>query len=215
MRGRGRIRAWEDVAVDAHLYLWKAPRDLTAEAAEELVATWLAESGDPAASPFEPSTDIGWAFRELTHDLPRLDAASDAPPDTKSRPIWLSTDDAPAARVIGVHLDEAWGTDALRQVLEEIIGLAAKYDLVLFERPRGRIHKPLEALEAEASATFWPGGAVRSIVVGVTGALIGIVAWSLGIPLLSGVVALIGLFLAVLAAATLLHEALAAGRRRG
>ena len=48
------------------LYAWAAPRDLSDEAAAALVEGWQAAGGDPAASPFEPSTDVGWFYQELT-----------------------------------------------------------------------------------------------------------------------------------------------------
>jgi hypothetical protein len=42
------------------IYVSAAPRDLDADAAGELVQGWESAGGDPAGSPFEPSTDIGW-----------------------------------------------------------------------------------------------------------------------------------------------------------
>ena len=50
------------------LYAWKSPRDLDADAAAALVQRWHDEGADPAASPFEPSEDVGWFHRELTRD---------------------------------------------------------------------------------------------------------------------------------------------------
>ena len=58
------------------IYVWAAPRDLDADAAAELIATWEAGGGDPAHAPFEPSTDIGWFHRELMKDLPGTGSSS-------------------------------------------------------------------------------------------------------------------------------------------
>jgi hypothetical protein len=50
------------------LYVWKEPRDVDAGRAEMLVDSWQDRGGDPAASPFEPSIDVGWFYRELMTD---------------------------------------------------------------------------------------------------------------------------------------------------
>ena len=52
------------------LYAWKSPRDLDADGIEALLEEWHAAGGDPATSPFEPSTDVGWFYLELTKDEP-------------------------------------------------------------------------------------------------------------------------------------------------
>jgi hypothetical protein len=90
--------------------------------------------------------------------------------------------------------------------LELIFGLAAKYDLVLFDTRSRLIHLPLGEMAAHASATFWPGGAIQAAVAGGIGGLIAVVAWFLGIPLLSGVFVLVGGFVVVMAVYTFIHE---------
>jgi hypothetical protein len=192
------------------LYAWAAPRDLSAEAAAELVDGWLAAGGDPAASPFEPSTDVAWYYRELTKDLPDIDAVSDGAPNTRSRPIFLETDDPPPARVVAIRLTRDLGDVEL----DEVFGLAMKYDLVLFDPSAQRLGQPLAAMSAFASATFWPHGAIRSIVAGLIGAGLAVGAWVASIPIVSGVVVGVGLFLVVLTAATLGAETRAWWRRR-
>ena len=42
------------------LYVWKTPRDIDADEAAALVERWQAAGGDPAASPFERTTEIPW-----------------------------------------------------------------------------------------------------------------------------------------------------------
>ena len=62
------------------LYVWKSPRDLDSERAATIIEQWQEAGGDPAQSPFEPSTDVGWFYRELQQDVPGLVASSDATP---------------------------------------------------------------------------------------------------------------------------------------
>ena len=68
------------------LYVWKSPRDLDADHVDALLEAWRAAGGDPAASPFEPSDDVGWFYLELTKDEPELEAASDALPSASKTP---------------------------------------------------------------------------------------------------------------------------------
>jgi hypothetical protein len=185
------------------LYVWKSPRDLDADRIAALLLDWHAAGGDPATSPFEPSTDVGWFYLELTKDEPELGASSDALPNASKTPIWLGTTPEPApARVVTIPVSPATRTDAL----DSVYGLAAKYDLVLYDtRDRG-IHLPLEDLAEYASATFWPAGAIQAAVAGGIGLIVAVVGWFLGIPFLSGIVIVIGGFLFVMAVYTFIHE---------
>jgi hypothetical protein len=191
-------------------YAWAAPRDLSAEAAAERIDAWLAEGGDPAASPFEPSTDVAWFYRELTKDLPDIDAVSDGPRNTRSRPIFLETDDPPPARVVAIRLTRERGDVEL----DEIFGLAMKYDLVVYDPSGKRLGQPLAIMSALAGATFWPRGAIQAIVAGLIGAGLAVGAWVASIPIVSGVVVGVGVFLVVLTAATLGAETRSWWRRR-
>src|SRR5919112_2234544 len=106
-----------------HLYVWKTPADLDVHAAAALVKRWEDEGGDPAASPFEPSTDIGWFHRELREGAPQLHLRSDAVPSGSRTPIWMSGTDEDPARVVAIRLPAHADHDAL----DDIVGLAAKY----------------------------------------------------------------------------------------
>jgi Flp pilus assembly protein TadB len=75
--------------------------------------------------------------------------------------------------------------------------------------------RPLDALAAHASATFWPRGAIRAAVVGGLGGIVAVVALGLGIPLVSGLVAIVGGFLLLMAVVTFAHEGRVAWRARG
>jgi len=186
------------------IYVWKSPRDLDPSGVDALLSSWHA-SGDPASSPFEPSTDVGWFYREIVKDLPGLEASSDISPIQSTAPVWLATMPEAPARVVGLRLPP--GTPQAE--LESIFGLAAKYDLVLFDRRSGRVHLPLDAMAAHARATFWPAGAIQAAAAGSIGGVIAAVAWVLGIPVLSGALVLAGAFMFAMAVYTFIHE----GRR--
>ena len=193
------------------LYAWEAPRDVDVVAAAALVEAWEAAGGDPAASPFEPSANTGWFARELTRDAPALELLTDSPPWDAKGPIWLQTDSAPPARVVAIRLDPV----TTREAVDDVLGLAAKYDLVLYDARRGAVIEPLAALGAYASATFWPGGAIQAGVAGLGGLAAAVVAFVLSIPIVSGVVIIVGGFMALMAVFTFVHEGRAAMRRRG
>jgi hypothetical protein len=195
------------------IYVWAAPRQLDADAAGELIQGWQSAGGDPAQSPFEPSTNIGWFHRELTRDLPWLEVTSDAIPNPSRLPIVLSPDNEPPARVIAIRLprdDEA----ALREALEEVYSLAVKYDTVVYEPGRGAIHEPTNEMAQLASATFWPRGAIRTVIAIVIGVAVAVLAWVAGIPLLSGGIALFALFMVGIFVFTLVAEGRKVVRRR-
>ena len=73
-------------------------------------------------------------------------------------------------------------------------------------------------MAAHASATFWPAGAIQAAAAGGAGGAIAVVAWFLGIPLLSGLLVIVGAFLFLGAVYTFIHEgrkAFKAGSTRG
>jgi hypothetical protein len=184
------------------LYVWKAPPDLDAQNAEAQVTSWQEAGADPSSAPFESTTDVGWFYVELTEGEPGVETTSDAVPRTSRTPIWLGTSEVQPARIVAIRLsNERW-----HEELDTIFGLAAKYDLVVFDPRERRLHRPLEELAAYASATFWPRGAIRAAVAGGVGGVAAVVAWSLGIPVISGLVTLIGGFLFVMAVYTFVHE---------
>jgi hypothetical protein len=201
---------WNDMTFD--LYVRQSPRDLDGVQAEALIESWQTAGGDPGTSPFEPSTDVGWFYRELMKDEPELEASSDAVPNPGTAPIWLAATTEPPARVVAIRLSPA----TLHEGLESIFSLSVKYDLVVFDARSGRIHLPLEEMAAHDSATFWPAGAIQAGVAGGIGGIIAVAAWFLGIPLLSGVLVVVGGFMFVMAAYTFIHEGRkAANKDRG
>jgi hypothetical protein len=192
------------------LYAWKSPRDLSADRAEALVTAWQASGGDPSASPFEPSTDVGWFYHELVEEVPGLEASSDAAPTARAAPIWLATSDETPARVVGVRLSPTTAASAL----DSIFGLAVKYDLVLYDAQNRRLHLPLEEMAALASATFRPAGAIRAAGAGLIGGAIAVAAWLAAIPVLSGFLVGMGGFVLAMAVYTFIHEARTSAKPR-
>jgi hypothetical protein len=205
---RGVVRS--DVRFD--LYVWRDPRDLDADSATELIDGWLAAGGDPAMSPFEPSSDVGWFLYELKAEAPHLEVVSDGLPSDRSGPIWVQSSPEAPARIVAVQLPP--DADEARDALETIVGLATKYDLLLFDPKRHQLHRPLELMAAYASATFWPAGAIRAGVVGLIGLLVATVGFLSTIPVVGWALVLVGGFVALMAVVTFFHEGRAALRRR-
>jgi hypothetical protein len=193
------------------LYVWESPRDVDDERAAALVRAWEAEGEDPATAPFQPSTDIGWFHRELFNDRTSLELVSDANPHPSTKPVWLSGgDEELPARIVAIRVTPQSTADDV----DDVFSLAAKYDLVVFDGQSGRVRLPLQEMAAYADATFWPSGAIRAAVAGGAGLLIAIVAWVLGIPILSGIAIVVGGFLFVMAVFTFVHAGRQAIRER-
>ena len=188
------------------LYVWKAPRGLDEEQAANLVSPWHEQGGDPATGPFEPSDDVTWFFRELIRDEPDLDVTTDATPIYGKLPVWLagatSDEPAPKTHVAVIHLPP----QPTPGLIDSIFGLATKYDLVVYDPQRPRVYEPMAEMAEYASATFWPRGAIRTVVAGVIGLVIAVGAWVLGIPILNILGVLLGGFLVVLCVVTLAAE---------
>ena len=185
------------------LYAWAGPRDLTAEDAADRIEQWEARGGDPADAPFEPSSDVAGFYRELEHDmrdLPGFEILADAEPHRGRGPVWLQTDPAPPAHIVAVRLPRG-SESALREVLNDVYGIGTKFDLILLDASNGVIHEPMAEMAGYADATFWPTGAIRSAVAGGGGFVVAIAAYLIGIPIVSGLVMIVGLFLFVLSVA--------------
>jgi hypothetical protein len=191
------------------LYAWAGPRDLAPEEAATRIEQWEASGGDPADAPFEPSSDVAGFYRELEHDLRGMagfEILADAEPHTGRGPVWLQTDPPPPAHVAAISLPRSSPEDA-RAALEDLYATATKFDLVVLDALRGVIHQPMAEMEAYANATFWPGGAIRGAIAGGGGLIAAIGAYAIGLPIVSGVVIVIGLFLFMLTVATFVSQA--------
>jgi hypothetical protein len=194
------------------LYAWKSPRDLDADGAAALVQRWHDEGADPAAGPFEPSSDVGWFHRELVSDRTGLELVSDANPTPSTKPVWLSGgDDEPPSRLVAIRV----GPEATGDDLDDVFSLAAKYDLVVFDARSGLVHVPLKEMADYADATFWPSGALQAAVAGGFGLVLAIVGWFLPIPIVGWILIIVGGFLFVMAMFTFVHHGRIALRARG
>jgi len=195
------------------LYIWAGPHDIDAARAAEIVATWQAAGGVPRESPFEQSTNVGWFVRELKQDHPELVLETDAVPTITSTPVWMSGSNEPPGRVVVIR-DYA---SVAATIHEDVLSLATKYDLAVFypNGPNGPVLQfPFQALEAYASATFWPAGARQAATAGIGGAILAAVAWVIGIPIVSGILIVVGAFMALLAILTFVWEGRRAMARR-
>ena len=195
------------------LYIWAGPHDIDAAAAAELVATWQAAGGVPRESPFEQSTNVGWFVRELHKEFPELVLETDAVPTITSTPVWMSGSNEPPARVVVIRNYQS----VAAEMHQDVMSLATKYDLAVFypNGPNGPVLQfPFRAMEEYASATFWPHGARQAAIAGVGGAILATVAWFIGIPVISGVLIVIGVFMAVLSVLTFVSEGRRAMARR-
>ena len=195
------------------LYIWAGPHDIDAAAAAELVTTWQAAGGVPRESPFEQSTSVGWFVRELKKDHPELVLETDAVPTITSTPVWMSGSKEPPARVVVIRDYPS----VAAEVHQDMLSLATKYDLAVFypDGPNGPVLQfPFQGLEAYASATFWPHGARQAATAGVGGAILATVAWFIGITIVSGVLIVIGAFMAAMAVLTFVWEGRRAMTRR-
>ena len=196
------------------IYAWAAPRDLSSEAASARIEAWEAEGGDPAKAPFEASSDVSGFFMEVEHDLremPEFHIVADAAPHTGRGPVWLRTEPSPPAHLAAIRLPRTT-PEQLREALSIVYGTATKFDLVFLDVNQGVIHTPMAEMSAYASATFWPYGAIRSVLVGGAGLIGAVGAYILSIPIISGLVIIVGLFLFVLSVVTLVAEARKRGR---
>jgi hypothetical protein len=190
------------------LYAWAGPRDLSPDAAADRIEQWEARGGDPGDAPFEPSSDVAGFFREVERDnrgLPGFEILADAEPHTGRGPVWLQTEPAPPAHIAAIRLPRG-SEQALGGVLSDIYGVGTKFDLVVFNVTSGVIHEPLAEIAAYASAIFWPHGAIRAAIAGGGGLLAAIAAYVIGIPIVSGLVMIVGLFLFLLTVVTFVSE---------
>lgn len=191
------------------VYAWAAPRDISPEEAAERIDRWEARGGAPSDAPFEPSSDVAGFYRELEHDLRGMsgfEVVADAEPHTGRGPVWLQTEPAPPAHVAAIRLPRSSEED-LRDALADIYATGTKFDLIVLDALHGVIHQPMAEMAAYASATFWPRGAIQAVVAGGGGLLAAIAAYLIGIPIVSGVVIIVGLFMFVLSVWTFVAEA--------
>jgi len=109
------------------LYVWKAPL-----VSSEDEAIQLLEREDEA---FEPSEDVARFYDELLAKYPALESFDEEELD--SAPTYWSVTPERSDRLIGMNL--AWSVPD--DALDDIVALARKYELVLFD-PQGPASTP-------------------------------------------------------------------------
>lgn len=91
------------------LIVWAEPKNIEGDAARERADEWFGGGGYPARSPFEPSADVAWLYRELANEFPEVPASTDAEQRPQGRlPPWLAgaveEDGLPPALMVGIRL---------------------------------------------------------------------------------------------------------------
>ncbi len=117
------------------LYVWKAPL-----ASSEDEAIQLLEREDEA---FESSEDVARFYDELLEKYPTLESFDEEELD--SAPTYWSVTPERSDRLIGMNL--AWSVPD--DALDDIVALARKYELVLFDPQGPSFHFPV-ALDVES-----------------------------------------------------------------
>ena len=175
--------------------VWKVPVVATGEEADELVRRSYRE-GDVI---FERSPDVLRFYDELTERYPPLESFPESELAAGTAITYWSDSPERSDRFVAMSLQWRVPDD----VVEFIGDLATKHGLVLFDPAGPDVHRPGVPDER---TPFGVAGAVQATVVGLAGLLLAIVAWFLSIPIVSGILIVIGLFLALMAVYTLVHE---------
>jgi hypothetical protein len=194
------------------LYVWQSPRDVDDERAAALVRQWEEAGADPAAGPFKPAP-ISAGFIASSRTIVRPSSSCRTRTRTRARSrsgcLVATTSRPPGSWPIRLT------PETTGEAVNDVFSLAVKYDLVLFDARSGRVHFPMQEMADYADATFWPSGAIQAAVAGGFGLLIAVIAWVVGIPILSWIVILVGGFMFVMAVFTFVHEGRKALRSRG
>jgi hypothetical protein len=171
--------------VSMTVVLWKAPVVHDPDGAEALLEPYYEREDESA---FAPSADLVRMSAELFRRYPDDDA--------EERP-WAdppSTSD----RVVMLHI--RWGADGA--VLDTILELALKYELVFYDPQGPDIHCPpwdRDDSEPEPESPSL-GEYARVLGIGAIGVILVLAAWIVSIPVLSWIVMAVGGFVAVVAA---------------
>ena len=185
------------------LLVWKSPVVSTDEEARALADRW-AES---ETGPFEPSPDVARFYDALMERYPPLEAFSDEQLRRKPGVTHWSVTPERSDRV--VLLNFSWSVPG--DVLDDVVTLAREHGLVLYDPQGPNVTLP----DGDDGGTpFGAEGFVWGTLVGIFGALLAVVAWMLSIPILSGILVVVGAFLAVMAVLTLVFEGRDAWRAR-
>jgi hypothetical protein len=188
------------------LYVWKGPIVRTGEDAGRLLDQAFPEDAGPGEtiSPFDPSKDVANFYNDLIERYPPLEAFSEADLANGAVETLWSVSPERSDRLVAMYL--RWG--APDEAIDFIAERARRHALVLYDPQGSDVHLPDDPLTRDEE---WPPfrarDAVRAAVAGILGLVIAAVAWRLGILIISGLAAVIGLFLFVMSIYTFVVEA--------
>jgi hypothetical protein len=175
------------------LLVWKSPVVSDQDVARAMVDVWLADE----RGPFEASGDVSRFYDALLAKYPPLESLTQELHDTSRSSPWAQTPER-SDRVVAMSF--VWSVPG--EVIDDVFALAREHGLVLYDPQGPDIHLPGGSDEAARREGFtW------ATLVGIAGALLAIVAWRLSIPILSGVLVVVGAALALMAIATVIHVA--------
>lgn len=161
------------------LILWKAPLVEDADEAQALLEAWYETSDDSA---FQPSSELALVYDELLRDYP-MDWEKGATP-------WADGPDNTGRLLV---LSISWGGD--NALLDDVVALARKHELVLYDPQGPDIHLPTDPDEPSGSPEPLGFGAI-AMAFGVTllGVLLTAAGWMLSVPVLNWLLIVFGLF---------------------
>jgi hypothetical protein len=185
------------------LIVWKGPVTSSEDEARALVDRWHNdESGT-----FEPSRDVSRFYDALMQRYPALESFSDEELRSAARPTYWAVTPERSDRIVDMSF--SWSVPG--EVIDDVMALARDHGLVLYDPQAPYVRLPDDDDEG---TPFGVHGFAWATLVGTFGALLAIVAWMLSIPILSGIIVVVGGFLAIMAVLTLVHEGREAWRDR-
>ena len=175
------------------LYVWKHPFVTDEDEAQRLITL-----GDESV--FGPSEDLERFFAELMERFPPPESFDDVELADAAAP-WA---DSPHGTDRLVWLSIRWSADD--DHLDEIVELARKHDLVLYDPQGPSFHSPPDEHEGEPYVPT-AGDYVRGFLMAAFGLGLAFVAWKASITVVSWIVIFFGCFIALIAVVGLVTTA--------
>lgn len=162
---------------------WKAPRTSDEDEARRFVEQYYDAQGD--SSVFEASADVQHFYDELLARYPPLEAHP-ADHTSGAQSPWSVTPER-SDRVIEMSM--RWGTPD--EALTDVVELARKHDLVLYDPQGPTVHWPEGTPAANADPA---GGTWWLAAIGVAGVLVIVLGWYMPYRIIGWPLIGIGLF---------------------
>jgi len=168
--------------VSFDLYAWKRPLPSSEDEALALI------QGDESA--FEPSTDVFRFYDELAERYPVLEWDGEGEPD--GAPYTWGVTGERSDRIVGLNF--TWSVPS--EVVDDVVALARKLDLVLYDPQGPDFHSPVELL---VEPTRRDPAVLRQALVGtLIGAAVLGVGTVLRVPVLDWILIVVGAFIVVM-----------------